>query len=148
MYKCVVTSGYFNPIHRGHLLLLKAAKALGDHLVVIVNNDKQVQLKGSIPFMDEEERLDIVSAIQYVDNAILSIDEDKTVRKTLEKAFRLGDSTIKFIFAKGGDRTLDNIPEKEVCERLGIEMVFGVGGTEKINSSSEILKRIKRIKEC
>ncbi len=132
--KIVCTSGYFNPLHKGHLALFKAAKNLGERLIVIVNNDEQVKLKGSLPFMDENERQEIVNAIRYVDYAIISIDKDRTVRETLR--------LIKpDVFIKGGDSTLENIPEKQMCEELGIDLVIGVGGN-KIQSSSW-LKNIK-----
>jgi len=128
----VCVSGYFNPVHKGHVRYLKEAKKLGDRLVVIVNNDKQVKIKGSKPFMDQQERLEIVSAIGCVDEAIVSIDADETVIETLK--------LVKpDIFAKGGDRTLDNIPEKEICDKLGIKIVTKVGGG-KIQSSSGLLK--------
>jgi len=129
----VVASGYFNPLHVGHVRYLKEAKKLGTKLIVIINSDKQSKLKGSIPFMNEKERAEIVSSLKSVDEIVLSIDKDKTVCKTLE--------LIKpNIFAKGGDRVLGNIPEKEVCEKLGIKMVFGVGGG-KIQSSSWLISK-------
>ena len=128
----VCVSGYFNPLHKGHIRYFKEARALGDRLIVIVNTDEQVKLKGSKPFMDQEERLEIVSAVKYVDKAVLSIDKDESVVETLK--------LIKpDIFAKGGDRTLENIPEKEICDKLGIKIVEMVGGT-KIQSSSALLK--------
>lgn len=127
----VATSGYFNPLHKGHIEYLEKAKSLGDYLIVIVNNDHQRELKGSKPFMDEDERLKIVSSLRCVDQVVLSIDMDSTVCKTLE--------TINpDIFAKGGDRFSTEIPEAEVCNRLGIEMVDGLG--EKIQSSSWLLR--------
>lgn len=129
--KVVCTSGYFNPLHKGHVEYMEKAKALGDKLVVIVNNDHQRALKGSKEFMDEQERMIIVRALRCVDEVVLSIDEDSSVCKTLEM--------IKpDIFAKGGDRFNSEIPEAKVCERLGIEMVDGLGG--KIQSSSWLLK--------
>lgn len=128
----VCLSGYFNPLHKGHVRYFKEAKKLGDCLIVIVNNDKQVKLKGSKPFMNQEERLEIVSSIRYVDKALLSIDKDKSVIKTLK--------LVKpDIFAQGGDRTIGNIPEKAICDKLGIKIVEMVGG-EKIQSSSTLLK--------
>ena len=131
----VCVSGYFNPLHKGHIRYFKEARALGDYLIVIVNTDRQVKLKGSKPFMDQDERLEIVSAVKYVDKAVLSIDEDKSVVQTLK--------LVKpDIFAKGGDRTIDNIPEKEICDKLGIKLVEMVGGT-KVQSSSSLLKNIK-----
>jgi cytidyltransferase-like protein len=119
----VCTSGYFNPLHKGHVRLIQEARKLGDRLVVIVNNDTQVRLKGSVPFMDEMERLEIVSALRDVDQAVLSIDDDSTVCKTLS---RIRPN----LFAKGGDSTSSNVPEQEICQ-----VVFGVGGG-KIQSSS------------
>jgi D-beta-D-heptose 7-phosphate kinase/D-beta-D-heptose 1-phosphate adenosyltransferase len=136
----VAVSGYFNPLHVGHLRMLKEAKKLGDILVVIVNSDAQVKLKGSVPFMNEKDRMEIIGALKPVDKVILSIDKDKTVCKTLAK--------IKpDIFANGGDRaTTRDIPEDKICRKLGIKMVFGVGG-KKINSSSRLLvKAAKKIK--
>lgn len=133
--KVVCASGYFNPLHIGHISLLKEAKELGDYLVVIVNNDNQVKLKGSIPFMDEQERAAIVSNLKMVDEVVISIDEDKSVCKSLEKVH-------PDIFANGGDRkTESDLLENEVCERLGIARVFGVGGNEKQQASSELIKR-------
>jgi len=128
----VCTSGYFNPIHRGHLELLKQAKALGDYLIVIVNNDEQVKLKGSVPFMNQIERCEIVDAIRYVDEVVLSIDHDRTICKTL--AMVQPD-----VFAKGGDSTPDNVPEKKVCDIHNIKLAFGIGGG-KIQSSSILIK--------
>lgn len=132
--KIICTSGYFNPLHVGHLALFKKAKQLGDYFVVIVNSDKQVKLKGSKPFMNEKERMKMVEAVGYVDKVILSIDTDRTVQKTLEK--------IKpDIFIKGGDSIKKNTPELELCNELGIKVVFGVGGN-KIQSSSWLKNNI------
>ena len=117
----VAVSGYFNPLHIGHLTMFREAKKLGDYLIVIVNNDYQVELKGSIPFMSQEDRCEIVSSIKGVDKVILSIDEDATVCKTL--------SLVRpDVFAKGGDRKLsDNtIPEVAICEFLRIRIVDNV----------------------
>ena len=81
--KAIIVSGYFNPLHIGHLELFQKAKAAGDELWVIVNSDLQRELKGSKEFMDEKERLIIVNAIKYVDKALVSIDKDKTQQATL-----------------------------------------------------------------
>ena len=124
----VATSGYFNPLHKGHVRLLEEAKSLGDKLIVRVNNDKQVLLKGSKVFMDEQERCAIVKALRCVDEVILSIDTDRTVCKTLEM--------IKpNIFAKGGDSIPANVPESKICK-----VVYCVGG-DKIQSSSWLKSR-------
>lgn len=127
----VCVSGYFNPLHVGHLNYLNAAAKLG-WLVVIVNNDKQVKLKGSKPCMTAEDRAEIIRNLRSVNEVVVSIDDDKSVCKTLE--------LVKpDIFANGGDRKSDNVPETDICRRLGIMMIYGVGG-EKIRSSSELLR--------
>lgn len=128
--KIVATSGYFNPLHKGHVEYLERARLLGDKLVVIVNNDLQRALKGSKEFMDEDERMQIVRALRCVDQVVLSIDNDSSVCKTLEMVN-------PDIFAKGGDRFATEIPEAEVCRRLNIKMVDGLGN--KIQSSSWLL---------
>lgn len=130
--KKVAASGYFNPLHKGHVEYLQKAKALGDYLVVIVNNDKQRALKNSKPFMDEQERMFIVGALGCVDEVFLSIDEDSTVCRSLE-------AVAPDVFAKGGDRFASEIPEAEVCRRLNIEMTDGLG--QKVQSSSWLLEK-------
>jgi len=130
----VAVSGYFNPIHVGHLEMFREAKKLGDWLVVIVNSDKQVKLKGSVPFMNEDDRLKIVKAIRWVDEAFLSIDKDGSQCESLRKLK-------PDIFANGGDRNKKNIPEDAVCEELNICMIDNVGGG-KIRSSSSLLKKV------
>ena len=125
----IAVSGYFDPIHIGHLEYLKMAKALGDFLVVIVNNNQQCVLKKGKFFMDEKDRLEIVKAIKYVDEVFLSVDDDRTVCKSLE-LIRPN------IFANGGDRSTDEVPETSVCKKYKIEMVDGLG--EKIRSSSSL----------
>lgn len=142
--KVVITSGYFNPIHIGHVNLMREAKKLGDFLVVIVNNDKQVKLKGSMPFMSEEERSEIVKDIKHVDAVFLSVDDyaegkHVPISKSLEAIARQYKGEL--IFAKGGDRNADNIPEseKKVCTDFSIKIVNNVGGG-KVQSSSWLLK--------
>ena len=127
--KVVAVSGYFDPIHVGHLEYLKMAKSLGDKLVVIINSDYQAELKKGKSFMPEQDRLEIVQALRCVDEVFLSIDKDKSVCKSLEYLK-------PNIFANGGDRSLEEIPETAVMKKNNIEMVDGLG--EKIRSSSEI----------
>ena len=129
----VAVSGYFNPVHRGHIWLFKEAKKLGDKLVVILNNDKQVKIKGSQPFMDQDERKEILEALKPVDEVLISVDEDGTQCRTLAQLK-------PDIFANGGDRreTAD-IPEAVICKEHNIKMIFNVGG-EKIQSSSDLVK--------
>ncbi len=137
MKKIVITSGFFNPLHIGHINLIREAKNLGDFLVVVVNNDEQVKIKGSIPFMPEQERIEIVKALRYADDVVLSIDKDVSVIESLKMVAKLYPGEL--FFAKGGDRNVDNIPEKAVCEQLGIKVINGVGGN-KVQSSSWLLK--------
>lgn len=141
MKKIIVTSGYFNPLHKGHVRLMEEAKKMGDFLVVIVNNDEQVKIKGSVPFMAEQERLDIVKGLRYPDEVFLSVDRDGSVAKSLEVISKQYPG--KVYFAKGGDRNINNIPESErtICEKFGIEIISNVGG-EKVQSSSQLLKNV------
>ena len=137
--KAIIVSGYFNPLHKGHLELFEKAKGAGDQLWVIVNSDLQRELKGSKEFMDENERLIIVSAIKYIDKVLISIDKDKTQCATLEHlADKFGDD-FELYFANGGDQNNDSIPEVSVCKEKGIELLEGLG--DKIQSSSWLLKK-------
>lgn len=127
----VAVSGYFNPLHVGHLEMIEKAKKLGDELVAIVNSDYQVGLKGSVPFMNEKDRLKVISSLRNVDRVFLSIDKDKTVCKSLAKVK-------PDIFANGGDRkNLNDVPEFGICQKLGIDMVDGLG--KKIRASSILI---------
>ena len=132
----VAVSGYFDPIHVGHLEYLKMAKELGDSLVVIVNNNYQCKLKKGKPFMDENDRLEIVKALRFVDEVFLSVDQDRTVCKSLE-------AVKPDIFANGGDRATSEVPETPICKKYNIKMVDGLG--DKIRSSSNLtgLKEIR-----
>ncbi len=141
MKKIVVTSGYFNPLHIGHINLIREAKKLGEFLVVIVNNDEQVKIKGSDPFMPESERMEIIKALKHVDEVFLSIDKDKTVIKSLERIFQKYKG-IELIFAKGGDSTSENVPELDICNKFGAQVVLDVGGG-KIQSSSWLINKTK-----
>jgi len=127
----VAVSGYFNPLHVGHVEMIERAARLGDKLVAIVNNDYQVKLKGSVPFMSQADRLKIVGAIKGVDQIFLSIDRDKSVCKSLAKLK-------PDIFANGGDRhSIGDVPEYPICQEFGIKMVDGLG--QKIRASSKII---------
>ena len=148
MKKIVITSGFFNPIHIGHINLIREAKKLGDFLVVIVNNDEQVKIKGSIPFMPEQERIEIIKALRYADDVVLSIDRDDGFQgKTLETIAKKY-SDCELIFAKGGDRNYDNLPdcEKKACKEFNIKVINRVGG-DKIQSSSLLLKKANESKK-
>lgn len=136
--KIIIVSGYFNPLHIGHLELFEKAKAKGDQLWVIVNSDLQRKLKGSKYFMKQEERLTIIRAIGIVDKAIISIDEDKTQCATLSDIARKFRNKYYLYFANGGDQYNDFCPEKEVCNKYGIALIDGLG--DKIQSSSWLLR--------
>ena len=137
--KAIIVSGYFNPIHKGHLEYFQNAKKLADELFVIVNSDYQRSLKGSKEFQDEQERIFIVSNIKSVNKAILSIDQDRTVCRTIEKIADEYGQNYLLSFANGGDQNNDTIPEKPICEKLGITLVDGLGS--KIQSSSWLLNK-------
>ncbi len=137
----VVASGFFNPLHVGHLDYLEGCLNYGERLFVIVNPDRQVELKGSVPFMNERDRLRIVNALDCVSLAFLSVDEDGTVCRTLEAIHRKIPVSH---FCNGGDRTAPDPREDEVCRRLGIEQVFGVGGG-KVTSSSALLSQALQV---
>ena len=137
--KVVIVSGYFNPIHKGHLELFKKSQEHGDFLIVIVNSDKQRKLKGSLEFMDENERLMIVQAIKYVGHAFISIDQDRTQIESLKYLHKKFGSIWDLHFVNGGDQNNDTIPESVICNELGITLVDGVG--DKVQSSSWLLNK-------
>jgi len=137
--KAIVVSGYFNPIHKGHLEYFKHAKEIADELFVIVNSDLQRKLKGSKAFQDEEERMIIISNIKAVDKAFLSVDNDRTVCKTIEKIVADHGSQYELAFANGGDQNNDTIPEKPICKKLNVQLIDGLG--DKIQSSSWLLNK-------
>tara|TARA_Y100000401_G_scaffold53510_1_gene42045 strand:+ start:330 stop:794 length:465 start_codon:yes stop_codon:yes gene_type:complete len=138
--KIVIISGYFNPVHVGHLDYIATAKSLGDELWIIVNTDKQVKLKGSVPFQSETDRLKIVQYLKPVDYAILSSDEDSTVINTLKTLHGILHTTSELIFANGGDRLQGNTPEEVFCEQNNIKTIYGVGG-RKVQSSSDLIEK-------
>jgi len=137
--KAIIVSGYFNPLHKGHLELFEKAKAAGDQLWVIVNSDLQRELKGSKEFMDENERLIIVKAIGIVDKALISIDKDQTQCTTLADLADKYSTKYELCFANGGDQNNDSIPEVPVCKEKGIKLLEGLG--DKIQSSSWLLNK-------
>mgnify|MGYP000097253790 CR=1 FL=1 len=136
--KAVIVSGYFNPIHKGHLEYFNNAKALADELFVIVNSDLQRELKGSKEFQKEEERLIIVQNIKAVDKAIISVDKDRTVCESIRFFCETYGSDYDLAFANGGDQDNTSIPEAPTCNDLGVQLIDGLG--DKIQSSSWLLK--------
>ena len=138
MKKAIIVSGYFNPIHKGHIEYFNNAKDMADELFVIVNNDFQRELKGSKKFQEEEERLIIVGNIKAVDKVFLSIDQDRTVCETIKKIATDFGSAYELGFANGGDQNNETIPEQPICEEMSIVLIDGLG--DKIQSSSWLLK--------
>lgn len=136
--KLVIVSGYFNPLHGGHLDMMEAAAKLGDRLLVIVNNDKQQILKKGKIILPQENRYRLVNALHVVDEVILSIDEEPPVINTLEIIARTHPYD-ELIFANGGDRnSTEEIPETAVAQKYNIRLEFGVGGDTKSDSSTRI----------
>jgi len=135
----VAVSGGFDPVHIGHIRSIKEAKKLGDKLMIILTRDDQLIIKKGYYFMPYEERKEILGRIEGVDRVVPNIDSDITSNESLE--YYRPD-----IFAKGGDRTEDNMPEieKDICAKIGCKIVYGIGG-EKIQSSSYLVERAFRI---
>ena len=136
--KIIAVSGYFDPLHVGHLEYFEKSKKLGDKLVVIVNNDSQAKLKKGKSYVPQHERVRIIEALACVDEVFLSVDEDRSVCESLR-------CVRPHIFTQGGDRKNVEVPEAKICRELGIEMMDGMG--EKIQASSEILKRILGVED-
>jgi cytidyltransferase-like protein len=135
----VLVTGGFDPLHSGHIAYFKEAKKLGDRLIVGLNSDEWLERKKGRAFMPWNERLCIVNNLQMVDEVFTFMDDDDSAINFIKqvKAHYPND---KIIFANGGDRTSENIPEMAV---EGVEFVFGVGGENKANSSSWILEEWK-----
>lgn len=159
--KAIVCSGHFNPLGLHHVKYLQDAKSRGDMLFVIVNSDEQIKLRGSCPFQDENERIKIVESLGCVDQVYLAIDKDGGISETLEKivskyefvystldVFTGDKQDIEWYFAKGGGdrKSRDELPVKEVetADRLGVSLIFGVGGIEKSGASSSSLSKAFR----
>jgi cytidyltransferase-like protein len=145
MQKVVAVSGGFDPLHIGHVRMFQQAKKLGDKLVVILNNDNWLVVKKGFAFMPEMERAEIIAAYSFVDDVMITGHEpdgnydDPVWRSVCRELGHLKPD----IFANGGDRKEDNIPEYALCEQLGIEMIFNIGHGGKIQSSSELVAKAK-----
>jgi len=139
MKKAIIVSGYFNPLHKGHLDLFEKAKEIGDLLIVIVNNDNQRKMKGSKFFQDEDERIRIIRSLSIVDMAWISIDKDSTQNATLKVMVDKFYGSVKLAFANGGDQNNGTIPEADICKQFDIELIDGLG--DKIQSSSWLLDK-------
>jgi len=142
--KRVIVSGFFNPLHGGHLDMIEAAKKMGDWLIVVVNNDVQQVMKKDKIILSEDNRSRLIRALRDVDEVVVSIDQDPSVTRTLEMIANKYPND-ELIFANGGDRSdADRLPgpEGDLCVERGIKMVFGVGtdvrGFVKPDSSTRI----------
>ena len=137
--RVVIVSGGFDPIHSGHIEHFKEAKKLGDILIVGLNSDEWLTRKKGKPFLPINERLAVVKSMRMVDSAVAFNDDDNSSISLIKQALVLFDDVL---FANGGDRTQDNIPEIDVFDKdPRVQFAFGVGGTHKQNSSSWILKQ-------
>ena len=147
MKKAIICSGYFNPLGSHHLEFFENAKEKADMVIAVVNNDKQRELKGSIEFQDEDERLKIIRGLRNVDIAYKSIDTDRTQIETIKMLWQryTEDAGIQLAFGNGGDQTNESIPETDICEALGIELIDGLG--PKVGSSSWTLKKLESQKQ-
>lgn len=135
--KRIIVSGFFNPLHGGHLDMIEAAKAMGDHLMVIVNNDKQQLLKKGKIILTEDNRARLIRSLRDVDEVMIAVDDDPTVIKSLEIIAKQHPDD-ELTFANGGDRDSEKvIPESEICHKYNISMVFNAG-IDKVDSSTRI----------
>ncbi len=138
--KIVTVSGGFDPIHIGHVRMIREARALGDELVVILNNDNWLMRKKGFVFMPEAERKEILEALEGVSRVVLTKhlenDPDTTVCEALREIH-------PNVFANGGDRFADNIPEAILAKELGIECIFGIGRGGKVQSSSWLTAKVR-----
>ena len=136
-HRLVMVSGGFDPVHIGHVRMFEEAKKLGDELVVVINNDNWLRFKKGFAFMTEDDRKEIIESFRCVDRVILTAHTPHTDDISVCRELRMIKPDI---FANGGDRKSDNIPEYALCEELGIEMVFNVGHGGKVRSSSELVR--------
>jgi len=141
MKRIVLITGGFDPLHSGHIAYIKAARELGDSLIVGVNSDDWLRRKKGQEFMPWQERATIISALHDVDRVINFDDSDNSAKDAIRKVRAIHPSA-QIIFANGGDRTNDNIPEMDIVDD-NLQFVFGVGGFNKANSSSWILQEWK-----
>ncbi len=145
--RVTIVSGYFNPLHVGHLRMIIDARALGDRLVVIVNNDEQQLAKIGTLVQSVDHRVEIVRALRAVDEVVPSVDHDASVNESL-RLVRARYPDADLVFANGGDRSdPESVAEIDVCRELGIKVVLGVGGRDKADASSRINRVLGQLGE-
>ena len=137
----VAVSGGFDPVHIGHVRMFEEAKRLGTRLVVILNNDNWLMKKKGFVFMPESERAEVIRSFRAVDEVVLTEHEPEAEDRSVCAALRV---VRPHVFANGGDRTHDNIPEIPVCEEIGATMIFGIGKGGKVQSSSWLTSKLKK----
>jgi len=138
--QAIIVSGYFNPLHKGHIEYFYLAKKRGDILIVVINNDIQRAKKGSKEFMLQDERELIISNLRIVDKTYISIDKDRTVIQTLEMIYNELQNKYDLVFANGGDQTNESIPESDICKKLRISLIDNLG--DKVQSSSWLINKV------
>ena len=132
-------SGGFDPVHKGHLRMFREASWLGHQVIVGLNSDDWLTRKKGKPFMDFKERKEILEGFKYINQVLAFDDKDETANDIIKQICSLyRDFDVNIYFANGGDRTSDNVPEMKVCDELGVEMIWGIGGG-KIQSSSWLI---------
>jgi len=141
--KTIVVSGGFDPVHVGHVRMFKESKKLGDKLIIILNNDNWLKKKKGFVFMPEHERKEVLEALNVVDQVILTNHKENDENVSICNELKLIKPDV---FANGGDRKADNIPEYNLCNELGIEMIFNIGGS-KIQSSSDLVSNSNKKQE-
>lgn len=141
--KVVVISGGFDPVHIGHVRMFEESKKLGNHLVVILNNDNWLKKKKGYFFMPEHERMEVLKAFRAIDEVFLSLHKDDPSDMSVCAELKI---LKPHIFANGGDRVLDNVPEVAVCDEAGTKMIFNVGQGGKVQSSSWLVNKLNKNK--
>ena len=132
-------SGGFDPVHKGHIRMFREAANLSINVIVGLNSDKWLTRKKGKPFMNWDERAEILQSCKYINQVLPFDDSDETANDIIKQVCSLyRDFDVNIYFANGGDRISDNVPEMKVCDELGVEMVWGVGGG-KIQSSSWLI---------
>ena len=143
MNKVIILSGGFDPIHIGHIKMFKAAKKMGNIVIVGVNSDLWLSRKKGKPFMLETERIEILKSIKYIDSILSFDDSDNTACDLIQKVIQIyQNDNVEIFFGNGGDRTSKTTPEIEFCNKNNIKMIWDIGGG-KIQSSSNLIENSK-----